>query len=692
MSDNKGIYTVSMISPELFDAFAHQARKIFHDHELGTLLESIRDKGIKTPLTARRSPVNARRYELVAGERRLRAARELGLAEVPVFIRDLTDAEAEEESLIENMARVNLTPVEEANAFKRMLELESSDGTKLYTISSLAKKLARGEADIRAGLKILNSPMSLLKEIDTTKDERRVSVEVVAMVGRIPDPKARERAAADIMAGVSLKGGPASGKPLNVTESRKLVRERYMLKIDLSAKEADDMTLVPLKLTMIDGVEQRVQGGSCKDCPFRSGCMSDIADLLQEGSAGAKGGRNAGIDPNICTQPGCLQAKRDELWRRRCEQHLKDGGRVMTDAAAKKEFSYEDRLIYNSAYAKLSDEPEYRIFGRYDAGKWSELIKGLSATVTLARVPSNGKEVKLINIKEAAELVRARFKEQSSADDSKEAAAAKAARAKELRAEKIEKESIKIGLGCIEERITKVGLSIDEWPELFEIVLGNAGSDGMTVLGQWLEIKLPKGGHHSGRDYENEITKAVKAKITSANGWLAWCVLASIARGIKYGGANASDYKAITEALDIDVKAIKSEAAIAVDAKLKPAAPKHAKSKGPLKPGEKGDTTGMFDRGQSGAKQSDIVKHAPATDSETVYEADDEPGAPAIKAAKKVVGKMMAEPAADDWLAQWRELPAKPAAKDKAKLKSWNAQRMRIKRWAAKAKVTLPAK
>ena len=171
MSDNKNIYTVSMVSPDLFDAFAHQARKIFHDHELGTLLDSIRDKGIKTPLTARRSLTNARRFELVAGERRLRAAKQLGLTEVPVFIRELTDAEAEEESLIENMARVNLTPVEEANAFKRMLELANDAGEKLYTITSLAKKIGRGEADIRAGLKILNAPMSLLKEIDMTKDE-----------------------------------------------------------------------------------------------------------------------------------------------------------------------------------------------------------------------------------------------------------------------------------------------------------------------------------------------------------------------------------------------------------------------------------------------------------------------------------------------------------------------------------------
>ena len=166
---NNNTYVVSFVSPDLIDPFAHQARKIFHNQELGTLLESIRSGGIKTPLTVRRSLTNIKRYELVAGERRLRAAKELGAPEVPVFIRDLTDAEAEEESLLENMARVNLTPVEEANAFKRMLELTDTEGGKLYTITSLARKIGRGESDIRAGLKILNAPSSLLKEIDMTR-------------------------------------------------------------------------------------------------------------------------------------------------------------------------------------------------------------------------------------------------------------------------------------------------------------------------------------------------------------------------------------------------------------------------------------------------------------------------------------------------------------------------------------------
>lgn len=685
MSNNKDHYLVTLVSPALLDPFSHQARKIFHERDLGTLIESIRERGISQPLIARPAPNNAKRLELVAGERRLRAARELGLAEVPVIIRQLNDEQAEEESLTENLARVNLTPVEEANAFKRMLELTAHEGGgKLYTILGLAKKIGREEWEIRQALKVLNAPDLLLKEIDMPKDERRIPVSVVEVIGRIPDPRAREKAAQDVMRGASLNGGAASGKPLTLDETRKLVRARYMAKIDVPQ---DDATLLPMKTELVNGLPVRVCGGPCKDCPFRSGNLEDIADSLRSGSATDKGGEKAGIDVNICTKPSCLQSKRDELWSRKKDQHLKDGGRVLTDAESKKEFSYEDRLRYDSPYAKLSEKPEPRVFpGKYDLGTWAQLTKGLPVIVTLARVPDLGKEVKLITVKEAAELVRARWKEAPKDEDSKEAAEAKAARAKELRAEKIEKELVKQGLAEIGARVTKTGLSVDQWREFFGVILANAGSDGMTVLGQWLEIKLPKGGHHSGRDYEDEILKLVAAKVTTANGWLAWCVLASVARGIKYAGANGADYKTMIEALEIDVKPLKVAAAQVVEAKLKkPEGAKKAEKPKPLvNDGMVAGTT------LSGAK------------AETVYDAsaaaaDDNDG-PIMKAAKRgqKPSKALVLSGDEDEVAallkEWGELKKPTQAEGKEARKAWDAARKRISRALVKLGAEVPAK
>lgn len=698
-----------MVPTGVIDPFSHQARKIFHERDLGTLIDSIRELGrITQPLIARPSAMNVKRLELVAGERRLRAARELGMKEVPVMVRELTDQQAEEESLVENLGRVNLTPVEEANAYRRMLELTAEDGTKIYTILALAKKIGREEWEIRTGLKVLNAPECLLQEIDMVKSDRRISVDVVAMVGRIPDPKARESAANDVLKGANLNGGAPSGKPLTTAETRKLVRERYMAKIDLSEKDREDLKLVPLKTGVVDGVEKRIQGGSCKDCPFRSGCMTDIADLL--GTSGGKGGNSSGIDPDICTNPSCLQLKRDALWHRLCDHHLKDGGRVLSETSAKKEFSYQDYLVHGSAYAKLSDNPDYATFRKYDIGTWAQLIKGLPVIVTLARVPSTGKVIKLITIKEAAELVKARWKEEPSDSDSKDAAASKAARAKELKAEKVDKEFVNIGLRRIEEVITKTGLAIDQWPGLFDIVLDNSGSDGQAVLGKWLNIQLPKGGHTSGRSYNQAIKDAVALKATTANAWLAWCVLASIARGIKYGGAAATDFTTIIGVLDIDRKEIKAEATKAVDEKQKPAKPKKEKPKGPLKPGEKGVKAGAYDTGDSGAP---VATPGARTEPEKVYDqaAGDDDLDPVMdivnrkRAAKNKkpmtkdearevlnegLDALSSKPGAD-WQAEWDKLPVKPK-KGTSEFKSWDALRKKIKRGAAKAGITLKTK
>ena len=96
----------------------YQPRKFFKEEALEELSQSIKEYGIIQPLTVRRV---GEKFELVAGERRWRAAKKAGLKEVPVIIRDYTDQEIVEISLIENIQREDLNPIEEALAYKRLL-------------------------------------------------------------------------------------------------------------------------------------------------------------------------------------------------------------------------------------------------------------------------------------------------------------------------------------------------------------------------------------------------------------------------------------------------------------------------------------------------------------------------------------------------------------------------------------------
>ena len=104
---------------ELIQPNRYQPRTHFAAEELAQLSESIRSQGILQPLLVRRID---RGYELVAGERRLRAAKQAGLQKVPVVVKDVTDGEMIEMSIVENIQRENLNPIEEADAYQRLID------------------------------------------------------------------------------------------------------------------------------------------------------------------------------------------------------------------------------------------------------------------------------------------------------------------------------------------------------------------------------------------------------------------------------------------------------------------------------------------------------------------------------------------------------------------------------------------
>jgi ParB family chromosome partitioning protein len=125
----------------------HQPRQDFHPHELEELTASVRENGVVQPILVR--PRGEGRYELVAGERRLRAAKLAGLAQVPVVIRDISDTESLELALVENIQREDLNPVEEAQAFNQLLNQFE------LTQEELAKKIGKERSSVANTLRLL---------------------------------------------------------------------------------------------------------------------------------------------------------------------------------------------------------------------------------------------------------------------------------------------------------------------------------------------------------------------------------------------------------------------------------------------------------------------------------------------------------------------------------------------------------
>ncbi len=130
----------------------YQPRRTFDDEALQGLVESIRDKGILQPLLVRRDPETTNSYELIAGERRWRAAQVAGLHEVPVVIRELSDREALEIALIENIQRQDLTPLEEAEGYKRLMEEFE------HTQEDLARSVGKSRSHVANMMRLLALP------------------------------------------------------------------------------------------------------------------------------------------------------------------------------------------------------------------------------------------------------------------------------------------------------------------------------------------------------------------------------------------------------------------------------------------------------------------------------------------------------------------------------------------------------
>ncbi len=146
-SDVKGdklLISINEIRPN-----PYQPRKLFDEEALKDLSASIKEKGVFTPILVRKS---LKGYELIAGERRLKASKMAGLKEIPAMVVDFDDANMMEVSLLENVQRENLTPIEEAEAYDNIIKRLN------YTQDELSKKVGKSRAYITNSLRILKLP------------------------------------------------------------------------------------------------------------------------------------------------------------------------------------------------------------------------------------------------------------------------------------------------------------------------------------------------------------------------------------------------------------------------------------------------------------------------------------------------------------------------------------------------------
>jgi len=150
-----------LFSAPIEDVFPNrdQPRSSFDEEGINGLAASIREVGILEPILVRKRSAGG--FEIIAGERRWRAAQRAGLKAVPVFVRDLSRLEAFEAALVENLQREDLNPIETARAFQRLVEEHA------HTQESIATRLGKDRSTIANAMRLLKLPPEVIELVQT---------------------------------------------------------------------------------------------------------------------------------------------------------------------------------------------------------------------------------------------------------------------------------------------------------------------------------------------------------------------------------------------------------------------------------------------------------------------------------------------------------------------------------------------
>lgn len=229
---------------ELLKASPNNPRKHFAEADLEDLARSIRDKGLLQPIVVR--PLSAGEFEIVAGERRWRAAQRAGVHDVPVLVRELTDGEALEIALIENIQRSDLNPLEEARAYGLLLQEFS------YTQQQLADSIGKSRSHIANTLRLLNLPESVRSQIEegnltagharalvATDSPAELADRIIKLGLSVREAEGLARDAA-----APRKAKPKSEKDADTKALEKLVSDAIGLKVEITHRGADGGSLL----------------------------------------------------------------------------------------------------------------------------------------------------------------------------------------------------------------------------------------------------------------------------------------------------------------------------------------------------------------------------------------------------------------------------------------------------------------
>lgn len=315
-------------------------RKTFDPAKLAELTASIAAMGVHQPVLLR--PLPAARledtahmkprpeFELVCGERRLRASIAAKVDTIPAMVRDLTDDQVLEIQIVENLQRDDLTELEEAEGYEALMKHSSLNADQV------GEKIGKSRSYVYGRLKLLD----LCQEARTSLRDRTIDASRALVVARIPDHKLQIKAMKEIVGGE--KSWHGLNEPMTYREALQYVQQNYMLNLSSAKFKITDESLL-------------ADAGSCKTCTKRTGHDPDLF-------ADVKGA-------DVCTDPPCFHRKEEAHTAQLVEAAKAKGQTVITgkEAAELRGAGYQDKFTgyrrLDDAQDSPTDQPLRKIIG-----------------------------------------------------------------------------------------------------------------------------------------------------------------------------------------------------------------------------------------------------------------------------------------------------------------------------------------
>lgn len=342
---------------ECITASKTNPRKIFDDAALADLAASITKHGVAQPILLRPTHVDAgvTFFEVVAGERRFRASKLAGKTTVPAIVRNLSDAEALEIQVIENLQRQDLHPLEEAEGFEVLMRENG------YTADVMAEKTGKSKAYIYASLKLTAlepSPRAVFYS-------GRLNKSTALLVARIPIKSLQEKCVGEIA---------GEQRIMSARDAARHIERNYMLDLTKAPFDRENGALNP-------------GAGACSTCHLRTGNQPEIF---------------SDVSADVCTDPICFKAKTDEHVVRVLKLAKENGQAVITGAAAKK----IKEASYSAVGGGYIDLDKVNHYPGQNGRTFRQILGDAMPKPTLLETPGTAEIVEIVKAADVAHLLK----------------------------------------------------------------------------------------------------------------------------------------------------------------------------------------------------------------------------------------------------------------------------------------------